>query len=62
MAKPVSMIGIDPSELRWLRMLVLLLRHPDPTMSELVRQALIYLNEGAEPTGGPQTEPLHHAD
>jgi hypothetical protein len=41
------MIGIESSELRWIRMLVFLLRHPDPSMPELARQALLYLTEAA---------------
>jgi hypothetical protein len=58
MAKSVSMIGIDPGELRWLRMLLFLLRHPDPGMSELARQALLYLAENAHKSAENQTEPL----
>lgn len=47
MEKSVSIIGLDAGELPWLRLVVGLLRHPDPAMSELIRQALIYLNETA---------------
>jgi hypothetical protein len=47
MAKSVSVIGIDPGELPWVRMLLQLLRQPDPTTCELVRQALLYLAEQA---------------
>jgi hypothetical protein len=47
MEKTVSVIGIDSSELRWIRILVLLLRHPDPSIPELARQALIYLSDSA---------------
>jgi hypothetical protein len=47
MSKTLPMIGIEPAELPWLRMLVALLRHPDPGMPELARQALIYLTEAA---------------
>ena len=43
MDKTVPIIGIEPSELRWIRILVSLLRHPDPSVPELARQALIYL-------------------
>jgi hypothetical protein len=60
-AKSVSVIGIDPSELRWLRMLLLLLRHPDPCMSELARQALLYLTEAAPSRAQPHTEPFDSA-
>jgi hypothetical protein len=44
MSQKVSVIGLCPDELPWLRMLVALLRHPDPTVPELARQALIYLS------------------
>jgi hypothetical protein len=61
MAKSVSVIGIDPSELCWLRLLLLLLRHPDPEMSELVRQALLYVTEAAHQRTQPQTTPPDYA-
>jgi len=41
------MIGIEPDELAWLRLLVSLLRHPDPVVPELARQALLYLQAAA---------------
>jgi len=41
------LIGIEPRELPWLRVLVALLRHPDPVVPELARQALVYLVDGA---------------
>ncbi len=44
MDKTVPIIGIEPSELRWIRILVSLLRHPDPSVPELARQALMYLS------------------
>jgi hypothetical protein len=47
MAKTVSVIGIEDKELRWIRSLILLLRHPDPSIPELARQALIYLARSA---------------
>ena len=47
MAKTVSVVGLDPAELRWIRSLVFLLRHPDPSIPELARQALLYLNRSA---------------
>jgi len=47
MAKTVPMIGIAPQELPWIRMLVQLLRHPDPGVAELSRQALLYLRDAA---------------
>ena len=47
MGRTVPVIGVEPSELRWIRMLIFLLRHPDPSMPELARQALLYLMEAA---------------
>jgi hypothetical protein len=46
MAKAV-LIGLEPHELSWLRALVALLRHPDPSVPELARQALVYLTDAA---------------
>jgi hypothetical protein len=51
MANTVQVIGIDPDELAWIRMLVVLLRHPDPVVPELTRQALIYLEAAASRSG-----------
>jgi hypothetical protein len=53
-SKQLSVIGVEPDELRWIRTLVSLLRHPDPGMPELARQALLYLVKAAgerNPTG-----------
>ena len=43
MTKTVPIIGVEPEELRWLRLLVALLRHPDPRIPELARQALLHV-------------------
>lgn len=51
MAKTVPVIGIEPSELAWIRALVTLLRHPDPVVPELTRQALQYLEGAASRLG-----------
>jgi hypothetical protein len=56
MAKTVPVIGIDPAELAWIRMLVLLLRHPDPVVPELTRQALLYLEAAASRSGVSRTD------
>jgi hypothetical protein len=61
MAKSVSMVGIAASELRWLRLLLLLLRHSDPNMPELTRQALLYLADTAQHRSDPEKTPLDHA-
>ena len=47
MPRTISMIGVEPDELAWLRLLVSLLRHPDPVVPELARQALLYLQAAA---------------
>ena len=54
MSNTVPVIGIDPEELAWIRTLVWLLRHPDPVVPELARQALLYL-EAAACGGGIST-------
>lgn len=45
------MIGIQPQELPWVRLLIHLLRHPDPLPAELARQALTYVDQIAESGG-----------
>lgn len=47
-------IGLDPEEHEWVRVLVRLLRDPDPVRGELTRQALVYLEHttGREQTPG----------
>jgi hypothetical protein len=50
MSQTTAIIGISPEELQWIRMLVALLRHPDPTLPELTRQALLYLSNSAGET------------
>jgi hypothetical protein len=39
------MIGLDPREVQWLRLVVELLRHPDPVVREVAREALRYLQD-----------------
>jgi len=43
----VAVIGLATHELGSIRTLVSLLRHPDPTIPELARQALKYLTDAA---------------
>lgn len=45
------MIGLQPQELEWVRLLVKLLRHKDPLPPELARQALHYVDQIAEAGG-----------
>jgi len=59
MPKTVPVIGVETSELRWIRMLIFLLRHPDPSVPELARQALVYLTDSASSRAQP--EALDHA-
>jgi hypothetical protein len=49
-------IGIEPAELAWIRTLVTLLRHPDPVVPELTRQALEYLEGAASRLGAAADE------
>jgi hypothetical protein len=60
MAKTVSIIGIDPSELAWVRTTLSLLRHPDPVIPEMVRQALLYLQTNSNHQAMPDAVPLDH--
>jgi len=39
----VGMIGLEPAELPWVRLMIALLRNPDPVVGELAREALRYL-------------------
>lgn len=52
----IPMIGLDPTELVWVRRLVYLLRHPDPVVPELTIQALSYLEATAVQSGGDLAE------
>lgn len=45
--KNTAIIGLHPDELAWVRLMVSLLRHPDPNVPELTRQALLYLETSA---------------
>jgi hypothetical protein len=58
MAKTVSVIGIDPGELAWVRTLLFLLRHPDPLIAEMVRQALLYLERNGCQKELPEAIPI----
>ena len=59
MAKTVPMIGLESAEIYWIRLLVSLLRHPDPSVPELAHQALLYLTESC---CRPGSTPSHAAD
>ncbi len=58
MGNTVSLIGIRVDELPWLRLLLALLRHTDPGVAELARQALLYLADAA----GHDAPGCHPAD
>ena len=64
-ARPtVPVIGVDTTELRWVRELISLLRHPDPVVAELTRHALEYLSDSAasrKGQGTPETPRLDNA-
>ena len=57
----VPVIGLDPAEVPHVRALISLLRHPDPTVGELARQALDYLSDTAARRGIPNAHPLDGA-
>jgi hypothetical protein len=61
MAKTVPVIGINPAELPWIRKMVGLLRHPDPVVQELTRQALLYLEAAASSQFAAGAEDLDQA-
>ena len=61
MAKTIPVIGVEPSELRWLRLLVFLLRHPDPMVPELARQALLHVEDVASAQTAFQGNALDNA-
>ncbi len=61
MAKTVPMIGIAPQEIPWIRLLVQLLRHPDPGVPELARQALLYLSDASGECESTPRRPLDNA-
>lgn len=39
----LCMIGLAAGEMQWLRLLLSLLRHPDPVVAEVAQQALRYV-------------------
>jgi len=60
MSHNLAVIGIEPEELGSIRTLIQLLRHADPNVRELARQALQYLTEFASrslPTGPRRPPP-----
>jgi hypothetical protein len=61
MARNLPIIGIDPEELPWIRLLVFLLRHPDPVVPELAHQALLYLEKAAAQSPSSTDLPAGHA-
>jgi hypothetical protein len=61
MAKTVPVIGINPAELPWIRKMVGLLRHPDPVVQELTRQALLYLEAAATSEFAADSDQLDRA-
>jgi hypothetical protein len=56
MDRLVTVIGIDPEELRSIRTLVSLLRHPDPNIPKITRQALGYLVDMAARQADPEPD------
>jgi hypothetical protein len=56
-----ALIGLENHELGWLRLLLFLLRHPDPSVPELTRQALLYLEQAAGAAAEPQERTIDNA-
>lgn len=56
-----ALIGVEVHELGWLRLLLFLLRHPDPSVSALTRQALLYLEDAAGAATDPHSRTVDHA-
>lgn len=52
------MIGLQSQEIGWVRLLVDLLRNPDPLVTELARQALEYVHSVAESSITSAAKPL----
>jgi hypothetical protein len=50
----VGMIGLSPPEVKWVRLVIALLRHRDPVVGELAREALRYLEAVAARTDEPK--------
>jgi hypothetical protein len=63
--KNAAMIGLSTPEVAYLKTVVSLLRHPDPTIPALVDQALMYILEAANrpyiPFHIPEDEPVRRA-
>jgi len=57
----VPVIGLETSELHWVRVLIALLRHPDPAVAELTRHALEYLTDSAAARVTPGAASLDNA-
>ena len=55
MPQTTAILGISPEELQSIRMLGALLRHSDPSLTELARQALLYLSHSAGETAVPSS-------
>jgi hypothetical protein len=61
MPNTVPIIGIAPQELPWIRLLVQLLRHPNPAVPELVHHALNYLSVAADRDENVQSDTRNSA-
>jgi len=53
-ANTVDMIGLQADELPWVRLLIGLLRHPEPLIPQLAHEALLYCQQAAGRTGLPK--------
>ena len=60
--RKTGIIGLSPDELESVQTLLRILRHPDPVVAELARQALAYLEVMEPPPGRTklaQASPSH---
>jgi len=61
MTRQMGIAGLEPDELVTVRLLVSLLRHPDPSIAELTRQALNYVRDTSSTRTLDQARALDNA-
>lgn len=61
MTRQVGIAGIEPEELDSVRLLIALLRHPDPAAGELARQALDFVRDKSGITALGEARARDHA-
>ena len=61
MAKAVYMIGLQAEEIAAAKLLIALLRHPDPMIQQLTTEAVRYVESVAATRGIPDHQVLNNA-